>query len=209
MSRRGGHSDILTTPSTALSRWAVSGTSSAVQFWRVCSREIRNASGFALIDLIFVCGIIGLLSSIAVPSLLRAKQAAGAASAIGSLRAIASAQLTFALTCGSGFYAPDLDARHAAARQQRGVHRRRTGREHVVVRRAPTVSARRCAVPGCAADLQRTRRRARRHKVTGPPRIRRNRTISASSASTHRRSSTKTACPCSTTCRNSATCRPA
>ena len=68
----------------------------------------RKADGFALIDLIFVCGVIGLISSIALPRLVLAKQAAGAASAIGSLRTVASAQLTFALTCGNGFYAPDL-----------------------------------------------------------------------------------------------------
>ena len=64
--------------------------------------------GFALIDLIFVCGIIGLLCSIALPRLLLAKQAAGSASAIGSMRTISSAQLTYALTCGNGFYAPSL-----------------------------------------------------------------------------------------------------
>jgi hypothetical protein len=43
-----------------------------------------------------------------MPRLLAARQSAGAASAIGSLRAISSAQLTFALTCGGGFYSPDL-----------------------------------------------------------------------------------------------------
>ncbi len=69
---------------------------------------IRKAHGFALIDLIFVCGIIGLLCAIALPRLLLAKQAAGAASAIGSMRAINSAELTYALTCGNGFYAPNL-----------------------------------------------------------------------------------------------------
>jgi len=68
----------------------------------------RLADGFALIDLIFVCGLIGMLCAIALPRLLLAKQAAGAASAIGSMRAINSAQLTYALTCGSGFYAPNL-----------------------------------------------------------------------------------------------------
>lgn len=71
---------------------------------------IRKAQGFALIDLVFVCGIIGLLSSIAVPRLVLAKQAAGAASAIGTLRVVASSQLAFALTCGNGFYAPNLPA---------------------------------------------------------------------------------------------------
>lgn len=68
----------------------------------------RTDSGFALIDLLFTIGLIGVLSSIALPRLLLAKQSAGAASAIGSLRAIHSAELTFALTCGAGFYAPNL-----------------------------------------------------------------------------------------------------
>ncbi|MGE3511630.1 MAG: type II secretion system protein [Vicinamibacterales bacterium] len=70
--------------------------------------RIRNAQGFALIDILFVCGIIGILSLIAMPRLLMARQAAGAASAIGSMRTINSAQLTYALTCGGGFYAPRL-----------------------------------------------------------------------------------------------------
>jgi type IV pilus assembly protein PilA len=71
-------------------------------------RRRPTAHGFALIDLIFVCGIIGVVCSIALPRLTLAKQAAGAASAIGSMRAINSAELTYALTCGSGFYAPNL-----------------------------------------------------------------------------------------------------
>lgn len=69
---------------------------------------IRQARGFALIDLIFVCGVIGVLCSIAIPRLFLAKQSAGAASAIGSMRIIDSAQLTYALTCGAGFYSPSL-----------------------------------------------------------------------------------------------------
>ena len=69
---------------------------------------LKSASGFALLDLIFVCAIVALLCGIALPRLLLAKQAAGAGSAIGSMRAINSAQLTFALTCGGGFYAPNL-----------------------------------------------------------------------------------------------------
>lgn len=68
----------------------------------------RKAQGFALIDLLFVCGIIGVLASTALPRLLLAKQAAGAASALASMRSINSAELTYALTCGSGFYAPTL-----------------------------------------------------------------------------------------------------
>lgn len=67
-----------------------------------------SAHGFALIDILFVCGILGILSTLAMPRLLLARQSAGAASAIGSMRTISSAQLTFALTCGGGFYAPNL-----------------------------------------------------------------------------------------------------
>ena len=72
--------------------------------------HVRKANGFALIDLIFVIGIIAVLALIAFPRVLMARQSAGSASAIGSLRAISSAQLTFAFTCGAGFYAPSLTA---------------------------------------------------------------------------------------------------
>ena len=68
----------------------------------------QKERGFALIDLIFVTGVIGVLCSIALPRLFLAKQSAGAASAVGSMRVINSAQLTYALTCGAGFYAPKL-----------------------------------------------------------------------------------------------------
>jgi type IV pilus assembly protein PilA len=69
---------------------------------------VRLSDGFALLDVLFVCGIISILCMIGMPRLLMARQSAGAASAIGSMRAINSAQLTFALTCGGGFYAPNL-----------------------------------------------------------------------------------------------------
>ena len=67
-----------------------------------------NQRGFALLDLIFVCAIIGILASIAMPRFITAKSSAGAASAIGSMRVVNSAQLTYALSCGGGFYAPNL-----------------------------------------------------------------------------------------------------
>ncbi len=70
--------------------------------------KIRQAQGFALIDLLFVIGIIGIISAIAIPRLLLAKQSVYAASAIGTLRAINSGELTYAITCGSGFYSPSL-----------------------------------------------------------------------------------------------------
>ena len=69
---------------------------------------IRKSDGFALIDILFVCSIMSVLCTIALPRMLLARQSAGSASAIGSMRAINSAQLSFALSCGGGFYAPNL-----------------------------------------------------------------------------------------------------
>jgi type II secretory pathway pseudopilin PulG len=68
----------------------------------------KNEAGFTLIDLLFVCSLIGLLSTMAIPGLMRARGVAQAASAVGTIRVVNSAQLSFAVTCGSGFYAPDL-----------------------------------------------------------------------------------------------------
>jgi type II secretory pathway pseudopilin PulG len=68
----------------------------------------KAEAGFTLIDLLFTCSLIGLLSTLAIPGLLRARGVAQSASAVGTLRVINSAQLSFAVTCGSGFYSPDL-----------------------------------------------------------------------------------------------------
>ena len=65
-------------------------------------------AGFTLIDMLFVVGLIGPLSSLAVPGLVRARGAAQATSAIGSLGLVNSGELSYAITCGLGFYAPDL-----------------------------------------------------------------------------------------------------
>ncbi len=68
----------------------------------------RNESGFTLIDLLFVIALIGLLSTLAIPGLMKARGAAQAASALGTIRVINTGQLSYAISCGLGFYAPDL-----------------------------------------------------------------------------------------------------
>jgi prepilin-type N-terminal cleavage/methylation domain-containing protein len=68
----------------------------------------HNQAGFTLIELVLVVSMIGIISAMALPRLLMAKQAADASSAIASLRTIASSEAGYSTSCGNGFYSPDL-----------------------------------------------------------------------------------------------------
>ena len=71
-------------------------------------RPNNRESGFSLIELLIVVAIILVLAVITVPNLLRSKIAANEASAVQSLRQIATAELSYSTSYPAVGYAPDL-----------------------------------------------------------------------------------------------------
>jgi type IV pilus assembly protein PilA len=68
----------------------------------------KNQKGFSLIELLIVVAIILIIAAIAIPNLLRSRMAANEASAVGSLRTLNTAAVTYSSTYPASGYPGSL-----------------------------------------------------------------------------------------------------
>src|SRR5215813_6658751 len=83
---------------------------------------MKNNRGFSLLELLIVVAIILIIATIAIPSLLRSRQAANQSAAVSDLRTINTAQVTYLSGSGGQYGALSnlvtaglLDARFSTA----------------------------------------------------------------------------------------------
>jgi type IV pilus assembly protein PilA len=79
-----------------------------LQRTRQMQERINRERGFSLIELLIVVMVILVLAVIAIPNLMRSKIAANEASAIQTVRQIATAEMTYNNTYPTVGYSPDL-----------------------------------------------------------------------------------------------------
>ena len=63
----------------------------------------KNNKGFSLLELLIVVAIILIIATIAIPSLLRSRQAANESAAVANLRTINTAEVTYLSSSGGNY----------------------------------------------------------------------------------------------------------
>jgi prepilin-type N-terminal cleavage/methylation domain-containing protein len=70
--------------------------------------EMRKQKGFSLIELLIVVAIILIIAAIAIPNLLRARMSANEASAVGSIRTLNTAEISYTTTYTAVGFSPNI-----------------------------------------------------------------------------------------------------
>src|SRR6476619_2277823 len=64
---------------------------------------MKNNRGFSLLELLIVVAIILIIATIAIPSLLRSRQAANESAAVAEIRTINTAEITYLSSSGGNY----------------------------------------------------------------------------------------------------------
>jgi len=64
---------------------------------------VRTSRGFSLLELLIVVAIILVIATIALPSLIQSRQTAHESAAVGNLKTISSAQISYSVSSGGVF----------------------------------------------------------------------------------------------------------